>query len=494
MTGHFRVSRILPGVAVAAVIVAYCAARYGDAVGLFFFLDDFWIMRDADAIHRGSGWPFVEVFRNSHNGFLLYRPLAGVGYYYVLRQLFGVDASAYHGAHLLLFAANACLVAAIVRTLTVSWGWALAGGLLYAAAPGNTLAAYHVAVSVMTVPATVVFLAVLWWLRAPERWRAAGVTLLQVVALGCSEYAVVTPLLLAWFTPLGSSRTSGAARIRPLLPVAAVTTLYLAAKLVYFLRYGQPSGGYALSYDPTVWLANLGRFAVVTSNLPALRITNATTTAVIGMALVAALAVLVFLAHRRGDPWTLPAVGLGFFVTALLPVVALADHFYGYSIGIAALGMVLAGIGVCRTLPRGRGVVAIAMLAVVLVVDRATCDRAGRDDSDMKLMLRAQRRARELLRDLDQTARSAAVGTTILVPRSTLSDSVIKFGGANRVFFDPPIPVHFADEPPQPGHSAPVPLIRAGRDISVPGTDPRWDWLRHAAAAAHAVYAGDCAE
>jgi hypothetical protein len=154
--------------------------------------------------------------------------------------------------------------------------------------------------------------------------------------------------------------------------------------------------------------------------------------------------------------------------------------------------MVLAAIGMCRALPRGGGVVAAAILAIVLVVDRATCDRAGRDDPDMKLMLRTQLRSRELLRDLDQTARSAPAGTAILVPRSSLTDSVIKFGGANRVFFDPPIPVEFGDAPLPPGHPAPVPLIRAGRDIPVPGADPSWNWLRRAAAAAHAAYAGDC--
>jgi len=75
-------------------------------------------MRDAADIDRGSGWPFVEMFRPSHTGFLLYRPLSGVAYFYVLRQLFSVDASPYHAAHLLLFAVNASLVAAIVRTLT----------------------------------------------------------------------------------------------------------------------------------------------------------------------------------------------------------------------------------------------------------------------------------------------------------------------------------------------------------------------------------------
>jgi hypothetical protein len=223
-----------------------------------------------------------------------------------------------------------------------------------------------------------------------------------------------------------------------------------------------------------------------------LRITNAATTAAIGTTLVAALAALVFLAHRRGGPWTLPAVGVGFFISALLPVVALADHFYGYGIGIAALGMVLAGIGVCLALPRGGGVLATAMLALVPVVDRATCDRAGRDDPNVKLMLGAQRRGGELLRDLDQTARSVPAGTAILVPSSTLAYWVIRFGGADRVFFDPAIPVDFGDTPPRPGNPAPAPLIRAGRDIPAPGRDPSWDWLRHAAAAAHAAYAGDC--
>jgi hypothetical protein len=489
---HALVSRVLPGVAVAAVIMAYCAARYGDAVGTFFFVDDFWLMRDAADIDRGSGWPFVEVFRPTNAGFLLYRPLSAAGYFYVLRQLFGVDASAYHAAHLVLFALNACLVAAIVRSLTASWGWALAGGLFYAAAPGHTLAVYHVAVSVMNVPATVVFLMLLWWLRAPERWRAPGAALLQVVALLCGEHAVVTPLLLAWLIPFGPPRASVKARVRSVLPVAAVTALYVAAKLGYFLHHGWPSGGYAMTADPATWLGNLGRFAVVTANLPALRITNATTRLAVGIAVAAALPALILLAYRRGGAWTLAATGLGFFVTALLPVLALADHFYGYHIGIAALGIVLAGIGVCRTFPRRGGVLATAILLLVLAVDRATCDRAGRNDPVAQLVLNAQAVGRELLRDLDETARSVAAGTTITVPDSPLCQWAIAFGGADRVFFDPPIRAQCGDAPPLPGYAAPVPLMRAGRDVPTPGTDPAWDWLRRGAAAVHAVYAGDC--
>jgi hypothetical protein len=473
------------------VIAAYCFARYGDAVGMFFFLDDFWLLRDADAVYEGPWNPLVEVFRPSHNGFLLYRPLTQLGYFYVLRQLFGVDASPYHAFHLGLFATNAWLVAAIVRTVTASWGWALAGGLLYAAAPGHALAVYWVAAAVMTGTATIMFLLLLWWLRAPARWQAPGAALLQIAALGCSEHAVVTPLLLVWITPLTQRRGTIAERLRPVLPTLAVTVAYLAAKLVYFLRYGFPSGGYALTAAPAEWCLNLGRFALAVGNLPTLRITKPATVLGLGAVLAAALPILIVVAARRGGRWTLPAVGLGLFVTALLPVLPLAQHFYRYFIGVAALGLVLAGVGVGRALPRG-GLLAAVLVLAVLAVDRSTCDRAARDDADVQLLVMAERLGRDLVRDLDHTARMAPAGRKIRVPASRLNASVIGFGGADRVFFDPPIPVHYGADPPPPNEPEPLPLSSAGNDGPTPGATPSWDWLRGAAAAAYAVYAGPC--
>ena len=129
-------------------------------------------------------------------------------------------------------------------------------------------------------------------------------------------------------------------------------------------------------------------------------------------------------------------------------------------------------------------------VAAVLVVDGATCHRAAENGTAVQLMRLASAQGRATLRGLAATAARAPAGVPILVPVSADNEAMIAFGQANRVFFDPPIAVRYGE---RPSAAAPaMPLLPASPDTPVPGADPRWDWLRAAAAAAHARYAGDC--
>ena len=485
-----RARFLLAGGAVCAAILAYVGLRYGDAVGLYFFLDDFWVLRDAARVRASGTWALPQLFEPSHGGLLLYRPLTQLGYFYLLRLLFGLDPSAYHAFHLLLFGLNACLAAGIVRALTASWGWALAGGLLYAAAPGHTLAVYWLAAATMTGTATVVLAAMLWWLVAPDRWRAIGAGALQVVALGASEHAIALPLLLAALALLGPRRQTSGATLRGIAPAAAVCALYLGVKLVYFLEHGFPSGGYALKAQVGDWITNLGRYASASLAMPPLAPLSPDAARGIGVGTLVALPIAVGLAWRRGGAPALPALGLVVFVVALLPVLPLTEHYFDYFVGVAALGIALLLVGLCRALPRGAGVAGAALVATVLIADRATCHRVAENGTAVQLMRLASAESRATLRALAATAARAPAGMPILVPVSPNNAAMIDFGQANRVFFDPPIAARTNE---RPSAAAPaMPLLPAPPDTPVPGADPRWDWLRAAAAAAHARYAGDC--
>ncbi len=492
MSPHDGRRQFVAAAVVAAVLLVYCAVRYGDAVGMFFFLDDFWVMRDADAAYRSPALSLLEFFKPSHNGLMLYRPLSTVGYFSLLRQLFGLDASAYHAFHVLLFACNGFLVAAIVRALTLSWGWGLAAGLLYAAAPGHMLAVYWIGAATMTVTAAVVLLSLLWWLHAPARWRGAGAAALQVVALLCSEHAAVVPALLAWLMVFGPRPATLRETVRAVLAPAAVTGIYLAAKLAYFLVAGFPHGGYAPAADPSAWVENIGRFAIATGSGPTLLLTSPQAPFAVGVTLLAALVALGVRARRRGGGSRLPALGLALFVTALLPVLPLTQHYFSYFIGVAALGMAIAVVGACRAVPRGGGAIAAVLVAAALATDPATCERAGRGEPGVKLLLGVQASSRDLVRSLDQTARLLPEGRFVHVPDSPLNMSVIGFGGAQRVFFDPPILVHYGTGPPPAWDPNPVSLLPPQANIPVPGRSAAWDWLRRAGTTLHQPWAAGC--
>jgi hypothetical protein len=59
-------------VAAAVALSAYCIGRYRDAVLSFFFLDDFWLLRDVSGLHWTGPLDVAQVFRPTHAGFKLW--------------------------------------------------------------------------------------------------------------------------------------------------------------------------------------------------------------------------------------------------------------------------------------------------------------------------------------------------------------------------------------------------------------------------------------
>jgi hypothetical protein len=471
----FRASR-LADLAVILVIGLYCLYRYRSCICTFFFLDDFWILRDAAAIDHGSIQGLLQIF-HPHVGFILYRPLTQVGYFYVLRLLFGLDASGYHATQLLVFTFNSVLVYAMAKRLTDSRTAGLATALLYAAAPGQTVAVFWLAAFTMTGSATAVLLMLLWWQHTDGPWRAAGSAILQAIALLCSEHTVTAPLLLALVGSLSPRPPPRRAILRSVLPGALVAGAYVAAKLVYL--HSRPVFGYEMSLNPVLILDNLGRYtAAAVSTFRWLEFTPRLVP-LVGCAVVLGALWATRRALTGHASWRLVAAGTGFFVVALAPVLPLINHYYSYFVGLAAFGAALAIVGACRLVaPRHWRALAAAAALIVVGSDFPTPQRATRDDQIFNLVVNSGLSAAAWI-----TAVQRADARLVYLPRDRTTRTVFAMGHAERLFTEgsPPIVRWYGTLPPKDvGPDAAVlarpPLLHVGDPL--PGWQPRWRLLR----------------
>src|SRR5215467_918892 len=108
-TEHTRATanrRRIAAILAMAALAVIALVRFREAVLTFYFLDDFWVMRDAAHVRLESVADVAQFFETGHAGFALYRPLTTVVYAYLLHALFGYDASGHHAFQLLVFALN----------------------------------------------------------------------------------------------------------------------------------------------------------------------------------------------------------------------------------------------------------------------------------------------------------------------------------------------------------------------------------------------------
>jgi hypothetical protein len=96
--------------------MAVYVAAYGRFVGRFFAFDDFAILQAADRIHVHTPVDVLRFFEPRH-GFILYRPVTDVGYFWVARMVFGVDPILWSLAQLSFHIVNAILAYGIASRL-----------------------------------------------------------------------------------------------------------------------------------------------------------------------------------------------------------------------------------------------------------------------------------------------------------------------------------------------------------------------------------------
>jgi hypothetical protein len=358
----------------AVVLIVFYACTYGDCTGFFFFLDDFWGIREGGTIHIDSPLDLLQFFRPVPF-FLLYRPVSGLMYFYALWHFFGTNPTMYHATQIAFHIMNALLVYVIASRLLSSYVLALGAAFVYATAPGHAIAVCWNALFTMTGTAFFFFVALVAWLYLEGRWRVPVTLLLFVIALLAGEHAMSFPIVLTLAALLLEPHYNWRRMVREQAGFYLIALAYLGAKL-YYMRYIMPislpfgPGAYAISLDPRSIVNHIGLYlrygidvlyAVDTEQGPLLLAGVVTT----GIALGASLCVV----SRK---WTARSLrvatfGLDFFIVTLGPVIVLQGHQQSYYVGISGLGLGLLLMGAASALPR-LSITAPSVLAAVLVL------------------------------------------------------------------------------------------------------------------------------
>ena len=462
-----------------ATLTAIYLAAYGDLLDRFFAFDDFAVLAEADGLHGPAGLARIFVPWPS---FAQYRPLTTLGYFWLARDLFGLDPRPWMAVQLAAHVLNALLVFGIVRRLLASYAAGLAAALVYASAPGHALAVRWIAFTTIWATVLVYFLGLWTWLRAGNPWRLPATLALFVVALLSSEHAVSFPLAVTAVAVLGQGRRDWRRLAREVAPLWIVGGLYVVAKLVFL--YGlfparDPVGAaffqraYALSFDGGALLQTLGTYVAAALaplyapvHSPAwCRTAGAVTLGLAAVALVAAL--------WTGRRWLgLTACGLVLFVVGLGPVLFLPEHVYPAYIGIGALGMALALIAPLAALPRG-GALALAVAAALVAVHLRSTAAMARTAGDFDVIERTATVAARWLATLDRAA--GADTREVVVPQDEMT--VRLFGVAHRIFLCAPYTVRMVPDvgavPPAPGR-----VVLARPSGPVPSAEHGWRAIR----------------
>ncbi len=461
---------------------------YQDSLRCFFHFDDFWVLAAAARIHLETPLDLWQFFRPVH-GFLLYRPVSTVFYFFALHQFFGYDPTGYHAVQLAFHVINALLVYAIADTLFLSRPLGLATALVYATAPGHAIAVYWNALFTITGTAFFYFVGLWVWLRLHSRWRMPITFVLFVAALLASEHAVSFPIALTLAAVLLPGAPTWRRLLREQAPFYLVVLCYLGAKLAY-LRYGLTRDfpdpavrayialGYHTSVAPVSILRQLGHY--FTFAVDAAYGTGSFEVCALGFGIalmvVAMLSTGLVLTRRWVTrPLRVAAFGLDLFVVALAPVLVLPSHVFSYYVGIAALGLALALMGCASALPRfghrlGPCVVVLALVATHV----AFTARAVRRSEEFRFFDAFSTTAARWLYTLSQTANHGAV-EEVVVPANGLTDLVFGHVQAQALFLCAHYVVRTVPDVDQVGMTPKRLVIPA--PWALPTTSPRWGWL-----------------
>ena len=463
---------------------------YRDCLGGFFHFDDYWVLAAASRIHIRRPSDLAQFFEPV-NGFLLYRPVSTLLYFYILRLLFEYDPTGYHATQIAFHIANAALVYAIADSLFFSRSLALASALAYATAPGHAIAACWLALFTITGTAFFYFLALWVWMRLDSRWRVTLTFILFGIALLASEHAVSFPLVLALAAVLLQPHGRNWRRIvLEQAPFHIIAGAYVAAKL-YYVRYGldrafPQSGaveylqaGYRMSLDPLLMLDHLGTYVGFSVNVIYGLVKWHSLTLLAG-ALVVVAAVIATVAVLTGRwtarPLRVATFGLDMFVVALGQVLVLPAHVFSYYVGIAALGMALALVGFCHSLPRLSSIAPWVLVAVLLVVHVRFTATSVRDSEEFRFFHGFSQTAVRWLYTLSVYADNPLV-REVVVPIGDVTHAVFNVGLAHRLFLCAPYPVRTVENidqiPSLPGR-----LIVRAPELLPSHHQRSWAWLR----------------
>lgn len=329
-------------------ILLICVAAslvYGPSLRFFFSQDDFVFL--ARAARIASLGDFLRSFTAADH---FYRPVPRVVMFMAQLRLFGLNAGAFHLVSLGLHTLNAVLLFLLCRRLFSTMLLAGLSGLLYVAHHIPFLAVYWVS-GVQDLCVTGFLLISLHvYLRSIETrghlWFVLSL-LVYGLALLSKEMAVTLPLLLILVESVRARWTG----CRPWLgqlagrvwSYGALLGLYLLVRSQKTTKLLPAEGPYAWSFAPRIMLRN---FYIYLCDTLYVRGWLNTAPQWAMWASITLLVVFVVLIWRSHCCRSVVALGMGWFLISLLPVLFLSQRaysFYAY-FPLAGVAMMLASL------------------------------------------------------------------------------------------------------------------------------------------------------
>lgn len=487
---HGGIGRSL--LAATAVAVAGCLVVWfgsADCLQAFFHFDDYWVLQAASRIQLNS-LADLSAFFAPINGFLLYRPLSTLAYFFGLQLAFGHDPVAYHAVQMAFQVINAVLVYALAdRIIFASRVPAAATAVLYLTAPGHAIATCWNALFTMTGAAFFYFLGLWAWVGIDGRSRGPLALLCFVAALLSSEHGISFPLAVSAATVLLYPRTSWRHGLWAQVTMYALAAAYVLAKL-YYVRVVLPVSetdpmaraialqGYSPQFDPATMVTQLATYLGFATGVLYPIAEKAWVKWILGSAFIGTwmITTIAVLSGRLSSrPVRLVSFGLTLFGTALGPVLILPNHVYSYYIGTAAAGFSLALVGAFDFLPlRGRRLCTWLLIPAALVVYAVTIGAVRQSEEFRFFRSFTTASARWLYSVTVATATERT--NEVVVPQSAVTEMIFDRWEAHRVLlcagYEVRTTERIEDVPPAPRRAVIL------RPLDLPsGEQRRWAWL-----------------
>jgi hypothetical protein len=363
-------------------------------LGAYFYADDFLFL-------LGTQTPGVVRASLVPPGAALvwvYRPLAGFGYYWIIRSLFGLNPVAFQLTSLAVHLLNASLVTWLIFRFGCSRRASLFVGLLYAAHISHLGGLVWAATFQEVLATFLIFSALAAYLRTESsRCSNEPRPVLAMVCFGAAllskESAFSFPLLLTWFETIRPSSLSAPSsfwmRYRRVFPFYVIAGIY---GMIFYVTHAFPRGeGYTLgiglfvfrhlqqylwwALEPTLW----------------------------GLAYESNLVIILFAAllitlRRHWQVW----LGSGWILIALFPVLFLPSRVSAHYLMIGLLGVCLVvAVGIdqalamaSRWVPRLAPHVGVIVLGYVLLSSSAKARSHNQHEIQAGWIGRVQRVAR----------------------------------------------------------------------------------------------------
>lgn len=305
---------------------------FGPAFRVWFFQDDFALLRWGVGFEQDWRTAFTTI-----TGGGTYRPLTQQVYFGFMRQLFDLNAAAFHVLGIALHGINTLLAYFILRRLVRNPIAALGGALFYAVHFAHIGAVYWLSAITETALVFCQFLGLWAWMRyLGNKGRLYYVlTVLALLAGILSQETIVTmPFLLALYALFAGHFR----KLRYLVPHFVLSLGYVALRLVVGVFPAGP-------YKPEWGLPMVVTFAKYFQHsfgiydfFPA--VPHISEPMVRAAMVVLALATSLIAARRfRATPW--PVFGLLYFLAAIGPLLVYSHHFTDYYLGVPLLGLAI---------------------------------------------------------------------------------------------------------------------------------------------------------